>query len=147
MSFTIPPIPPSVDTKTKAAQDISGQPNPVPQEPQGEDGPLSAKITFEMPFHMFQAFQEIVKKTDYLEGQEAYALLQAIDLWIQATTHSLDGNQIVFLHENGLTTHTNLNPTISQEDFNAKINAFHAIRKTNIDSQQAEQANKPTLNS
>ena len=147
MSFTIPPIPTSVDTKTKSPQNINGQPNPVPQLPENtEQGePQSAKVTFEMPFHLFQAFQEVVKKTPYLEGQEVYALLQAIDLWMQATTNSLEGNQIVFLNKNGLTTHTNLNPTMSQEEFNAQINAFHAERKINVDRQQAaaaEAANK-----
>ena len=74
-----------------------------------------------------------------------YALLQAIDLWMQATTNSLEGNQIVFLNKNGLTTHTNLYLTMSHEDFNAQINAFHAERKINVDRQQAaaaEAANK-----
>ena len=140
MSFTIPPIPTSIDTKAKSAQDIQGLPNPVPNPAANEETPTSAQVTFEIPFHMFQAFQEVVKKTTYLQGQEAFALLQAIDLWMQATTHHLDGNQVVFLHKEGMTTHNNLNPSIPPEQFQEEINNLHAKRKVFVDQMQAQAA-------
>lgn len=149
MNFKIPSIPNSVSTKgnngtppTTNIQNVQNNEQPVnnlTQQQVNNEEPTVAQVTFEIPIHMLQAFQMVVQKADYLEGQENLALLQAIDLWLQATSHHLDGNHTVFLTKDGLTSHMNLNPKIDPAIFEKDIIAFHELRKQNLEKLQNQE--------
>lgn len=132
----IPAIPKTIHTSgVKAPEALSKDPNPAltQEAPPPEDAQV-AQITFNMPVQMLQAFQSVVAETEYLQGQENFAILQAIDLWIQSTLQYKDGNQMAFLLKNGNTTHMRLNPNATEEEFHQEVADFHEARKKTIEA-------------
>lgn len=143
MSFKIPQIPESVSTAGANPPATPVQPAKSQHQttaPAANEEAQVAEITFQMPIHILQAFQAVVQKTGYLEGQENWAILQAIDLWLQATSQSLDGNYVAILSKDGQTSHLNLNPQLSPEEFQNNIIAFHEARRALLEKAQAEQS-------